>query len=168
MKTIFITLVFLFHFLLPIKSSDFVIENNFLIEEMIENNEFGELYVNIGTANKKISEIASISVSVMVYKKKLTSRTQKSFKRYDGDIVYRYNIVCISNSKYNNQLTSTWLYGFWVKINNVPITKPIYPRGKDVMIYTTPTVAHYIETDEEQIKINVGWAESVPDPKIIK
>ena len=60
------------------------------------------------------------------------------------------------------------MFGFWVRVNDVPITQPIYPRGKDIMIYTKPTVAHYFETEEEEIKINIGWVESVPDPKIIK
>ena len=165
MKTFVIILVFLFHFLLPIKSKHIEIENNNLTTF---NNDFGELYVELGTAKKQLSEYTNICVKVMVYKKKINSRTQKSFKDYKGNNLFRYNIVCVSSSKYNNQLTSTWLYGFWVRVNGVAITQPIYPRGKDVMIYTTPTIAHYVETEEEEIKFNVGWEESVPDPKIIK
>jgi hypothetical protein len=165
MKAFIIILVFLFSILLPIKSTDIIVENNILDTSI---GEFGELYIELGTAEKKLSESISICVKAMVYKKKINSQTQKSFRNYGSGNIYRYNIVCVSSSKYNNQLTSTWLYGFWVRVNGVPITKPLYPRGKDIMIYTTPTIAHYIETEEEEIKVNIGWAESIPDPKIIK
>ena len=130
-------------------------------------NSFGELYEDKGRAQKEISSNETLNVSVKVFRKRVNLRSQKSFRNYDNTL-YGYSIVCESSSKVNNNLTSTWLFGFWVRVNDVPITQPIYPRGKDIMIYTKPTVAHYFETEEEEIKINIGWVESVPDPKIIK
>lgn len=165
MKTFIIVLVFLFHFILPIKSNDNLVEYN-IIE--VVSNKFGILYKDLGVATNHISDDEIITIAVKVYKREINSQTQKSFKSFGDDKMYRYNIVCISESTFNGELTSTWLFGFWVKINGVLITRPIYPNGKDMMIYTTPTIAHYIETHEENIKINVGWSESVYEPKIIK
>jgi len=168
MKTLIITLVFLFHFLLPLKSNNGLEENNFQVLQTSYVAELGELYQNKGTAKKQISSTEMLEVSVKIYRKKVSSLSQKSFKQFKGDAVYRYSIVCISSSSINGNLTSTWAFGLWVRVNDVLITQPLYPNGKDILIYTTPTVVHYIETDEDDPLIKVGWVKSIPDPKIIK
>jgi hypothetical protein len=169
MKALIITIVFLFHFLLPLKSSDTVSENNFKVwQTSYSVAEYGEVFRDLGTAKKVISDSEILEVNAKIYRKKITSRSQKSFRDFKSDELYRFSIVCVSNSTYRGQLTSTWVFGLWVRVNNVAITQPLYPDGKDVLIYTTPTVVHFIETDEFDPLIKMGWKKSVPDPKIIK
>jgi len=165
-KTIIITIVFLFHFLLPLKSNDSVSENNFTTLQ--SSYEFGEVFRDLGTARKEISNNEILMVSAKIYRKKISLRAQKSFKDFKSEDVYRFSIVCESKSTINGQLTSTWVFGLWVRVNDVAITQPLYPDGKDVLIYTTPTVVHFIETDEANPYIKMGWRKSVPDPKIIR
>ena len=166
MKAFIITILFLCHFLIPLKSNDGGVK--FIDTEAYVSSEFGELYRDLGTAHKVISEGEVIDVNAKIYRKIISVISQKSFKDFKGENVYGYSIVCVSKSLCNGQLTSTWLFGLWVRVNNVPITQPLYPDGKDVMVYTTPTVVHYIETEETNPSIKIGWAKSVYDPKIIK
>jgi len=166
MKTLFITLLFLCHFLIPLKSYDrgISIENQ---QQYLLESELGEFFKELGTARKDITD-GTFEVNVQIYRKLITERSQKSFREIKGENIYRYNIVCTSSSIYEGQLTSTWLFGLWIWVNQVPITQPIYPDGKDVMVYTTPTIVHTIETDEENPSIRIAWEKGVPDPKIIK
>lgn len=164
MKILIITLIFLAHFMIPLKSNEIIVENLVTIEE---EQELGILYDELGTVSTEISEDEYIEVTIEIYKKRIDERSQKSFRSFDAT-AYRYSVVGISNSEFMGELTSTWLYGFWVKVNGVLITKPLYPRGKDLMIYTTETILHTIETEEENPKFNVGWVESIYEPKIIK
>ena len=167
MKPFMITLLFLFHFLLPIKSNDIVNETSFV--EMIEMEEiFGELYEDKGEVLKFISDEEIIHLRIQVYRKPLNQITQKSFRSFAEDKRFGYTIVGKSESVYNGETTSTWLFGVWVKVNDVLITKVIYPRGKEVLVYTTPTEIHYFETHEPNVKVNLGWVESIYEPKIIK
>ena len=169
MKAIIITIVFLFHFLLPLKSNDSSSENNFqVMQTSYSAAEFGEVFRDLGTARKAISDTQILEVNAKIYRKRVGITSQKSFRNFKSDDVYGFSIVCTSRSTYQNQLTSTWVFGLWVRVNDVPITQPLYPDGKDVLIYTEPTVVHYLETDEFDPLIKIGWKKSVPDPKIIK
>ena len=151
---------------MPLKSNNNDIENE--LQSSYVANEYGEVFKELGTAKKQLSSNELIEVNAKIYKKNINLLSQKSFKEFNGDKLYRYSIVCISRSKYGGKLTSTWLFGLWVKVNDVPITQPLYPDGKDVMIYTKPTVIHYIETEEENPLIKIGWQKTIPEPKIIK
>lgn len=117
---------------------------------------------------KSISDNEIIHLKVKVYKKELNSQTQRSFKSYVDERRFGYTIIGISESTFNDQLTSTWLFGFWVKVNGVQITQPLYPRGKEIMVYTTPTELYYFETEEPSVLVKVGWVDSIYEPKIIK
>lgn len=167
MKTLIFIFLFLLHFLIPIKSNNNVIPLN--NNEIVDNSQnFGNLYEDKGHVVKFLSDDELIFLSVKVYRKSITEKTQRSFKSYVEENRFGYTIVGISESKYNDQLTSTWLYGFWVKVNGVQITRPLYPRGKDIMVYTTPTELYYFETHEDDVLVKVGWLESIYEPKIIK
>lgn len=162
----FIIFAFLLHFLIPLESNNKSIKNNIFIEESIQD-ELGNVFIELGTAKKQLSDNEIIIVNAKIYKKRVNSTSQKSFRSYEKTL-YRYNVVCVSLSEYQGELTSTWIYGLWVKVNDVPVTQPLYPTGKDVMVYTTPTIVHYIETEEENPRFKIGWTESVYDPKLIR
>jgi hypothetical protein len=167
MKAFIFTFMFLLHFLIPIKSNDNIV--SMVSNETVDNNQkLGILYEDKGHVVKFISDDEIIFLKVKVYKKELDEQSQRSFKSYAEEIRFGYTIVGISESTFNGELTSTWLYGFWVKVNGAQVSRALYPRGKDIMVYTTPTELYYFETEETSVLIKVGWVESIYEPKIIK
>ena len=106
MKTLIITLVFLFHFLLPLKSNNGLEENNFQVLQTSYVAELGELYQNKGTAKKQISSTEMLEVSVKIYRKKVSSLSQKSFKQQYGRFECR---MTIPHEKY--VWPAFWMWG---------------------------------------------------------
>jgi len=161
-------LFFIFHFLVPLKSGNNIIDNQYTIDENDDVREaeyFGELVEELGVYENQISNTEIIYLKFELYRKTLTKRTQKSFSENKE---FGYSVIATSESYYRNQLTSTWLFGLMVTINTVPVTKALHPRGLDIMIYTTPTKIFYFEENRANVDININWESSAPDPKIIK
>lgn len=83
---------------------------------------------------------------------------------------YKYNLYLKSNSKYNDELTSTWVYGGRVIVNNEEITSKQFPEGFIILVGVEPTLIYSYETDKKDNNLNLGitWDNAVYEPRIRK
>jgi hypothetical protein len=114
-------------------------------------------------------------VGVIGYVRKMTILNDVQFQEKQKEKLlfdpnkYRYELVLISNSRYQNELTSTWLYGVQIKVNEFDITSKDYPNNDyNVLVKTKPTVIYWRETSLEMLLMEIKWNNAIYDPRKVK
>lgn len=134
-----------------------------------------EIYENYGTwsidvENNEVSISAFVTIqknieSIDPYALKLEMHTKnkreiKEIEEYKT--IYRYELYLKSNSTYNGDTTSTWIYGARVFINGVEVTKEKFPDGFMISIAPKPTLIYWYETKrDESVDFYVKWESAV-------
>lgn len=114
-------------------------------------------FEDFGTWDKTISPVNKISISSYVVKRVLVYDDQK--KASDSP-KYRYELIVVSNSIYNNKPTKTWIYGTRVFIDDKEATISQSPDGFTAIINTEPTVIFRYESSLDTINIKITWKSS--------
>lgn len=90
-------------------------------------------------------------------------------KSYNHDTLnndkYRYNIIVISKSKYNNAITNTWLYGTRIYLNGEEKTKDQFPNGFIFSIGIEPTILYQIYSNRDNNHFEIKWNKSIIEPR---
>jgi hypothetical protein len=134
-----------------------------------------EIHRNYGTwsidvENNKVSISAFVTVQENIegidpytLKLEMHKKNKKEIKEIEEyKTVYRYELYLKSNSIYNGDTTSTWIYGARVFINGVEVTKEKFPNGFMISIEPKPTLIYWYETKrEENINFYVKWESAV-------
>lgn len=80
---------------------------------------------------------------------------------------YKYELYLQSNSIYNGDTTSTWIYSGRVFINGVEITKEQFPDGFTLLIKREPTLIYWYETTlSEKMNFYVIWENAVYENRL--
>ena len=112
---------------------------------------------DFGTWDKTISPANKISISSYVVKRILIYDDQK---KANDSPKYRYELIVVSNSIYNNKPTKTWIYGTRVFIDDKEATVSQSPDGFTAIINTEPTVIFRYESSLDTINIKITWKSS--------
>lgn len=88
----------------------------------------------------------------------------------DSTVCYKYSLYLRSNSEYNNELTSTWVYGGRIVVNKEIVTQKQFPDGFIILVGVEPTLVYSYETDKKDNNLNLGitWDKAVYEPRIRK
>lgn len=118
---------------------------------------------DFGTWDREVSAFNRISISSYVTKQEnLIYANQHIAQKSIIELPkYRYELVLVSGSIYNGQLTKTWLYGTKVFIDSVEVTREQSPDGFAVIIGTTPTVVYRYDSNLDTINIKITWKSSL-------
>lgn len=83
-----------------------------------------------------------------------------------GETKYHYELYIVSKSKYNGELTNTWLYGVKVYINGENIYEQQFPDGFLASIKTDPTLIHTHHAFDKDAEFEVTWEKAIYEPRI--
>jgi hypothetical protein len=114
-------------------------------------------FEDFGTWDKTISPVNKISISSYVVKRVLIYTEQN---KINDSPKYRYELIVVSNSIYNNKPTKTWIYGTRVFIDDKEATLSQSPDGFTAIINTEPTVIFRYESSLDTINIKITWESS--------
>ena len=143
MKAIFIIIVFLFHFLLPLKSSDTVIEKTTTLQQQNFNHQTFGLYQNMGFG---------ITGGVKKFDSYATNfQTNTGYR-------YKYEIYVYSRTvNQYNQNRNTNVYGLHVFVNNKNITIAQYPYGLNFIATLNGIMVYVWETNSPTPNFGITW-----------
>jgi len=119
--------------------------------------DLGTWKLEINGNELRISAFATIEKIIDVKKKEITEDTK-----------YKYEVYLISKSKYENEITSTWIYGGKIFVNEEEVTYKQFPYGFTVLIKTQPTLVWHDIIDKDDIEIKIDWEEAKFENRIRK
>jgi hypothetical protein len=82
-----------------------------------------------------------------------------------GDILYVYSFNAVSLSTYDNEPTTTWLYGTRVYFNGIEVSKKLYPNGFLVGVDTNSTNIYKYTSSDTKVKFIITWEQAIADPR---
>lgn len=146
--------------------------------QMIDNPEFDDpdFFYMVGEFNKQIPNTYGTKVHVIGYVRRTLVSSEREYQQQQQEKIlfapnkYRYELIVISKSTFQNELTSTWLYGVDLIINGQNIVANEYPNDNyNLLIRTTPIKpVFWRETSEEMILIEISWNNAIYDPRKVK
>lgn len=121
---------------------------------------YGEplIHQDLGTWSKKIDKNINIKLHGYVTKKYMNNSLI--------NLKYEYNIMLISESKFNNQITDTWIYGTKIFINGNEKTKQMFPNGFVFYVTKDPIKLYQIKSNSENIHFEIKWNKSIIEPTL--
>jgi len=129
----------------------------------------------VGEFNKVIPTTYGSKVHIIGYVRRMSIYTKKEYTQQQEEKIlfepkkFRYELVLISKSTYQDSETVTWVYGVNILINNSDITVADYPADDyNLLIKTTPTVLYWRETSAEMVLMEVSWNNAIYDPRKVK
>jgi hypothetical protein len=113
--------------------------------------------------DREITPVNKINITSYVTKQNiLTYVNYEQIQKTVSELPkYRYELVLISKSLYNNKITKTWIYGAKVFIDGVEVTRQQFPNGFTAIIETEPTVIYWYETSSDKIDFKITWENSI-------
>jgi uncharacterized membrane protein len=125
--------------------------------------DFGTWSLDVGNDKVAIHAYATIE---LIEKEVTNSYAQKEMM---PTLVQRYELYLISESIYDGEATSTWIYGARVFINGDEVTKKQFPEGFILSVGTEPTLVYWYETPPvEGLAIYISWNNAVYETRIRK
>jgi len=123
--------------------------------------DFGVWSLQVGNDKVAIHAYATLET---LDKEITNSYAQKSL---EPNLIQRYELYLVSESKYNGRLTSTWIYGARVYINGEEVTRKQFPEGFILSIATEPTLVYWYETPPvDGLNIYISWNNAVYETRI--
>jgi len=120
---------------------------------------------NLGEFTRQPSLVNNNKIIVSSYVTKEKILTYVNYKQIQKTVSelpkFRYELVLVSNSVYNNKITKTWLYGARIFINDAEITHQQFPNGFTALIEIKPTIIYWFETSDTKINIKITWESSI-------
>ena len=103
-----------------------------------------------------------IIISSYITKQKILTHADFEQKQKTVSVLpkYRYELILVSRSRYNNKNVKTWIFNAKVYINDVEVTREQFPDGFSAIVDTSPTLIYWYETSDESISFKINWKSS--------
>ena len=119
-----------------------------------------------------VMEQAGNTISVEAF---VTVEEDKDCDKYTqlnqlNEVCYKYKLYLKSKSLYAGVLTSTWIYGGRIVVNNVEVTNKHFPDGFIISVGVEPTLVYTYELDKKDNSLNLGitWERAIYEPRVHK
>jgi hypothetical protein len=141
------------------------------ISEKMIYEDFGTWSLDVNNDKVSISAFATIellSEPIQEYELELQMQQKKRKEVIETTkTIRRYELYLKSNSVFNGDTTSTWIYGGRVFINGVEVTGEQFPNGFTILIEKEPTLVYWHETTSlEKINFYVNWQNAIYENRL--
>lgn len=103
-----------------------------------------------------------IIISSYITKQKILTHADFEQKQKTVSVLpkYRYELILVSRSRYNNKNVKTWIFNAKVYINDVEVTREQFPDGFSAIVDISPTVIYWYETSSDSLNFKINWKSS--------
>jgi hypothetical protein len=115
------------------------------------------------TFNFEVSRNDKISITSYITRQNiLTYANQEQMQKTVSDLPkYRYELVLLSESKYNNEITKTWIYNAKIFIDGIEVTREQFPDGFTALINVEPTIVYWYVSSRDILDMKITWKNSI-------